>query len=50
MPHGLEGEHHVAMDPSRVLPELNLAQLASFLNRPTACDAVRTYRAALAAE
>ncbi|NBC14398.1 MAG: Uma2 family endonuclease [Gammaproteobacteria bacterium] len=46
-PYGLEGEHYVALDHSRVLPALDLAQLASFLDQPTAYDAIRAYRAAL---
>ncbi|WP_295885911.1 Uma2 family endonuclease [uncultured Thiohalocapsa sp.] len=46
-PYGLEAERYVAMDQSRVLPELDLAQLASFLDQPTAYDAVRAYRTAL---
>ena len=46
-PYGLGGEHYTGMDHSRVLPELDLAQLASFLDQPTAYDAIRAYRAAL---
>jgi len=47
-PYALEGEHYVALDRSRVLPELDLPQLANFLDKPTAYDAIRAYRAALA--
>jgi hypothetical protein len=48
IPYALDGEHSVAIDHSRVLPELDLAQLVSFLNQPTAYDATRAYRVALA--
>jgi hypothetical protein len=46
-PYALDGEHYVAMDHSQVLAELDLARLASFLDQPTAYDAIRAYRAAL---
>ncbi|MCG6942088.1 MAG: Uma2 family endonuclease [Thiohalocapsa sp.] len=46
-PYALDGEHYVALDHSRVLPALDLPQLASFLDQPTAYDAIRAYRAAL---
>jgi hypothetical protein len=33
---------------SRALPSIDLVQLASYLDRPTASQAIREYRAALA--
>jgi Uma2 family endonuclease len=45
--HRLEQEGYVAAASSRVLPGIDLVQLASFLDRPTASQAIRAYRAAL---
>lgn len=47
--HVLRGDAYVEADASEVLQGLDLAQLASFLDRPTASAAIRDYRAALAA-
>jgi hypothetical protein len=38
---------YVKIHESEVLPDLDLAELVSFLDRPTTYDAVRHYRAAL---
>lgn len=48
-PHVLRGDAYVVVDASEVLPGLDLALLASFLDRPTTSDAIRAYRAALTA-
>jgi Uma2 family endonuclease len=46
--HVLRGDRYEETRTSRCLPGLDLAVLASFLDRPTALQAVRAYRAALA--
>ncbi len=46
-PYALEGEDFVPIEGSRVLPGLDLDQLASFLDHPTLSDAIIEYRAAL---
>jgi Uma2 family endonuclease len=43
----LRGEHYDPQARSQVLPELDLAWLASFLDRPTQSQAVRALREAL---
>jgi Uma2 family endonuclease len=45
--HVLEGEKFLAAPRSRALPDLDLNELASFLDRPTASQAMREYRARL---
>lgn len=45
--HVLEGDTYREAPASRVLPALDLQQLASFLDRPTTSEAMRAYRAAL---
>ena len=45
--HVLRGDAFVASSESEVLPGIDLAELASFLDRPTASLAIREYRAAL---
>jgi Uma2 family endonuclease len=50
VPYRLEAERYVQMEQSRVLPGLDLALLTRFLDRPTAYDAIRDYREALARE
>jgi Uma2 family endonuclease len=47
-PHVLRGERYEAVAKSEVLPDLDLDLLTRFLDRPTAYDAIREYRAALA--
>ncbi|HYP98095.1 MAG TPA: Uma2 family endonuclease [Polyangiaceae bacterium] len=46
--HVLSGETYAQASESAVLPGLDLAELARFLDRPTASQAIREYRAALA--
>jgi Uma2 family endonuclease len=46
--HVLRGERYEAVAKSEVLPDLDLDLLTRFLDRPTAYDAIREYRAALA--
>lgn len=43
----LRGAAYEAVEQSEALPAIDLAQLASFLDRPTASQAIRDYRAAL---
>ncbi len=45
--HILRGDRYAASDRSEVLPEIDLALLASFLKAETQTQAVRQYRAAL---
>lgn len=45
--HRLHGEAYEEVSESTVLPGIDLAQLASYLDRPTASQAIREYRAAL---
>lgn len=40
-------DHYVEIERSRLLPELDLPQLLTFLDRPTQTDAVRAYQRAL---
>jgi len=47
--HVLRGEHYAVVPESEVLPGIDLVELASFLDRPTASQAIRAYRAALLA-
>jgi Uma2 family endonuclease len=47
--HLLQDDTYVEVERSHVLPDLDLEQLASFLDRPTASAAIRDYRAALSA-
>jgi Uma2 family endonuclease len=46
-PYALRRGRYVKVHGSEVLPDLDLAELVSFLDRPTTYDAVRDYRAAL---
>jgi Uma2 family endonuclease len=46
-PHVLRGERYEATRASELLPELDLDQLATFLDRETTSRAIRDYRAAL---
>jgi len=46
-PYGLRGENYQPLERSEVLPGLDLDLLVQFLDRPTAYDAIRDYRAAL---
>lgn len=48
-PHALRGGRYEAIDSSEVLPGLDLDLLTKFLDRPTAYDAIRDFRAALTA-
>ena len=41
------GRDYAAVDASEALPGIDLAQLATFVDRPTASQAIREYRAAL---
>lgn len=45
----LRGTAYEAVESSEVLPGIDLEQLANFLDRPTASEAIREYRAALRA-
>ncbi|MCO5169635.1 MAG: Uma2 family endonuclease [Planctomycetes bacterium] len=45
--HALRGDRHEELARSELLPGLDLEQLTGFLDRPTAFDAIRDYRAAL---
>jgi Uma2 family endonuclease len=45
--HQLAGDSYVECNESAVLPGIDLAQLTSYLDRPTASQAMREYRAAL---
>jgi Uma2 family endonuclease len=45
--HALRGLHYEPAAESEVLPGIDLALLVSFLDRPTASQAIREYRAAL---
>jgi len=47
--HQLSGDEYVAVSGSQLLPGIDLVQLASFLDRPTASQAIREYRSALVA-
>jgi len=47
-PYGLRGEEYETLSKSELLPDLDLDLLLSFLDRPTAYDAIRDYRDALA--
>jgi len=46
-PYALHGSRYRPISGSRVLPGIDLAELVSFLDRPTASRAIREYRAAL---
>src|SRR5690606_1601328 len=46
-PRVLRGDDYVDVDASEVLPGIDLALLASFLDRPTTSAAMREYRDAL---
>jgi len=48
--HLLENGTYTESTTSRALPGIDLVQLASYLDRPTASQAIREYRAALGAE
>ncbi len=48
-PYALRGERYEAIEQSEVLDGIELALLVSFLDRATTYDAIRDYRAALAA-
>lgn len=47
--HTLRGENYAEGSGSEVLPGIDLVELASYLDRPTASQAIREYRAALLA-
>ena len=47
-PYVLRGERYRLVPRSKVLPGIDLAELTSFLDRPTASRAIRAYRAAIA--
>lgn len=47
--HALRGTRYEAVERSEVLPGIDLAQLASFIDRKTTSRAMREYRAALTA-
>jgi Uma2 family endonuclease len=48
--HVLRGAHYEAVPTSEALPGIDLVELVSFLDRPTASQAIRDYRAALRGE
>jgi hypothetical protein len=45
--HRLQGDAYEEVSASIVLPGIDLAELASYLDRRTASQAIREYRAAL---
>jgi Uma2 family endonuclease len=45
--HVLRGEQYEEAEKSEVLPDIDLAELSTFIDRPTASQAIREYRAAL---
>lgn len=45
--HALRGDHYEEVAQSAFLPGIDLAQLAEYLDRPTASQAMREYRSAL---
>jgi Uma2 family endonuclease len=47
--HALQGDQYAQVPESEVLPGIDLTELASFLDRPTASQAIREYRAAILA-
>lgn len=47
-PHALRGDRYERLARSELVPGLDLGLLVSFLDRPTAYDAIQGYRAALA--
>ena len=47
--HTLRGERYVEVVRSKVLPGIDQAQLAAFVDRPTTSQAIRAYRAKLRA-
>jgi len=47
--HALRGERYDEIPASEVLPGIDLAELASFIDRGTVSQAIREYRAALKA-
>ena len=47
--HALRGEAFAEVSESEVLPGIDLTELAGYLDRPTASQAIREYRAALQA-
>jgi Uma2 family endonuclease len=46
-PYALRGEQYEAIERSELLADLDLAELATFVDRPTTSQAIRDYRAAL---
>jgi Uma2 family endonuclease len=48
--HRLRGERYAMLTASKALPEIDLEQLASFIDRPTTSRAIREYRAVLRGE
>jgi Uma2 family endonuclease len=48
--HVMIGERYERFDRSRLFPDLDLAHLCTFLDRPTAMQAVRAFREALQAK
>jgi hypothetical protein len=46
--HALEADGYAEVPASRLLPGIDLEQLVSFLERPSASQAMREYPAALA--
>jgi Uma2 family endonuclease len=47
--HRLRGERYTKLPASKALPGIDLAELASFIDRPTTSRAIREYRDALSA-
>jgi Uma2 family endonuclease len=47
--HALRGDQYEQVPESEVLPGIDLSELASYLDRPTASQAIREYRAAVLA-
>ena len=48
-PYVLRGERYEAVERSEALPGIDLAELASFIDRPTTSQAIRDYREAIRA-
>ena len=48
--HALDADRYQSIPASRVLPGIDLDLLCKFIDRPTAGQAIREYRAALASK
>ena len=48
LPYALRGERYEPIERSELLPDLDLDLVTTFLDRPTAYEAIRDFRAAIA--